>query len=139
MTRAPALSFGLPFPPPAHANSPKAAAKITPTTNSSAHHASDGSYGGDRLGVGQRYLSAPIFISVIGLWRMGRRLPRIVGGSWAHLSRELTLEMKLKRPVVLLRGGPKAMPMTWGFFRPKLLLPPKPKTGRGAPPRRDDA
>jgi len=32
-------------------------------------------------------------------------------------------DLKLYRPIVLLRGRQNAMPMTWGFFRPKLLLP----------------
>lgn len=67
----------------------------------------------------------PILASIVGLWRMGRGLARIEGGSWARLSRDLAVELKLHRPVVLLRGRHKAMPMTWGLFRPKLLLPPE--------------
>lgn len=74
---------------------------------------------------GTAILLLPVLVSIIGLWRMGRRLVRIEGGSWARLSQELAGALNLHRPVMLLRGRRQAMPMTWGILRPKLLLPPE--------------
>lgn len=70
-------------------------------------------------------LAFPTVISIFSLWRMGRRLPRIEDPSWTALCADLAAALRLRRPVSLLRGRPRAMPMTWGTFRPKLVLPPE--------------
>jgi beta-lactamase regulating signal transducer with metallopeptidase domain/protocatechuate 3,4-dioxygenase beta subunit len=75
--------------------------------------------------LGAALLAIPILISSLSLWQLGRRLPRIEDPSWTTLCRDLAANLQLGRPVVLLRGRPRAMPMTWGFFHPKLVLPPE--------------
>ncbi len=55
--------------------------------------------------------------------RLSRRCEPIVDGSWTALLGRLSAELKLKRSVRLLRSDRRSMPMAWGFFKPRLLLP----------------
>jgi len=42
---------------------------------------------------------------------------------WARASSELSSAFGLKRPVRLLQSSDASMPVTWGLFRPRVLLP----------------
>jgi uncharacterized protein YjbI with pentapeptide repeats len=60
------------------------------------------------------------------LWRIARRCRQMTAAPVLSLAAELARELGVTRPVLLLHGlldGPPAMPMTWGFRRPIVLLP----------------
>jgi beta-lactamase regulating signal transducer with metallopeptidase domain len=52
-----------------------------------------------------------------------RRAQRIVGGRCARMVDDIAWELGIDGEVLLLAGDDDAMPMTWGVFRPVLLLP----------------
>ena len=56
-------------------------------------------------------------------WWMGRTAERITDPTWVEAAREAAERLGIRRRVTLLRGGPAAMPVTWGVLRPTLLLP----------------
>jgi beta-lactamase regulating signal transducer with metallopeptidase domain len=61
-----------------------------------------------------------------GAWalrRIGRAALPLDGGEWRALVRDLGWMLDLDRPVRLLAAPDAAMPMTWGIFRPVVLLP----------------
>jgi len=63
---------------------------------------------------------------LVGLTRVGwlvRRAKPIVDDSWKTLLQELVDQMGLMARVKLLRSNQAMMPMTWGLFRPVILLP----------------
>ena len=45
------------------------------------------------------------------------------GRPWQRRLAELAAELHLKRPVRLVQNPQRAMPMTWGLWRPFILLP----------------
>lgn len=59
--------------------------------------------------------------------RAARRLARhaevVEDPAWTGLLERLGRAMEIGRPVVLLRSGEAAMPLTWGALRPAILLP----------------
>ncbi len=57
------------------------------------------------------------------LRRLGRVASPMSDGQWDRLLAGLADEVGWRRRVVLLRGGPRTMPMAWGLLRPTLLLP----------------
>ena len=73
---------------------------------------------------------AGCFTSAVVLLVGGIRLARTAHQSiefldyrWAKISSELVSALGLKRPVRLLQGRDASMPVTWGLFRPRVLLP----------------
>jgi beta-lactamase regulating signal transducer with metallopeptidase domain len=54
---------------------------------------------------------------------LGCRAVRIDDAAWEELAAQAAGRIGLARPVTLLRGGLRAMPMTWGVLRPVVLLP----------------
>ncbi len=66
---------------------------------------------------------APLGLAMLSLRRVERRAERVNSGPLASLVRRLAAEMRVKRPVRLLLSDRRSMPMQWGVFRPKLLLP----------------
>ncbi len=70
----------------------------------------------------------PLLLGRISLWRLAHRSRRTGGGSWAMLSQRAAQAVGLRRKVVLLRSDAEPMPMIWGVFRPKLLLPAEAET-----------
>jgi len=62
-----------------------------------------------------------------GLSRLGRRSAGAMlelRDEWQFLVVELSKMLKIRRPVRLLRShNPVAMPLTWGIFRPLVILP----------------
>jgi len=66
---------------------------------------------------------APPVLGRLGLLRLARRCRALSGGPWAMLMRRATDALGLRRPVRLLQSDKEPMPMVWGVFRAKLLLP----------------
>lgn len=61
-----------------------------------------------------------------GLWRLRRiaaRATRVDSGPWRAAARTLAGRYGLRRPVRLLRSREVALPVTWGFVEPGVLLP----------------
>ena len=54
---------------------------------------------------------------------MAREAEPIVDDDWTALLRDLSARLGLSRRVTLLRSDRAAMPMTWGWIRPVVLLP----------------
>jgi len=54
---------------------------------------------------------------------LSRRAEEILDDAWYDLSESLSAELSLKTPVKLLRAENAMAPMTWGLFRPAILLP----------------
>jgi beta-lactamase regulating signal transducer with metallopeptidase domain len=61
----------------------------------------------------------------IALRRLTRDAAPITDPDWTELLRDLSATLGLTRRVVLLRSPRAVMPMTWGGFRPVILLPPE--------------
>ena len=57
------------------------------------------------------------------MWWLGRNAKRVTDPLWVEAAREAAAQLRTRRVVTLLRGGPAAMPLTWGVLRPMLLLP----------------
>ena len=60
---------------------------------------------------------------LLAVWRMERRASQLDDERWTMLTDRLSRRMGLGRIVRLLRGPTSAVPMTWGAFRPVILLP----------------
>jgi beta-lactamase regulating signal transducer with metallopeptidase domain len=67
-------------------------------------------------------VSAPI-VGRFALQLWARAAEPIVGDDWIALLDDLSTRLGLTRPVTLLRSERSAMPMTWGWIRPVVLLP----------------
>jgi hypothetical protein len=67
-------------------------------------------------------LSAPL-AGRIALRQWAREASPIVGDDWNALLSDLSSRLGLSRRVTLLRSARAAMPMTWGWIRPLVLLP----------------
>lgn len=66
---------------------------------------------------------APIVLGSMSLWRLKRSARPIKTGPLAELLARMSGQIGVKRPVTLLTSDRRPMPMMWGIFRPKLLLP----------------
>lgn len=64
-----------------------------------------------------------LVVSQLCLWRLSRRCERVTGGRLFETMLRGTRRLKLKRSVRLYLSTRQAMPMTWGVFRPSILLP----------------
>ena len=62
-------------------------------------------------------------IGRFGLWRVSRRSTPLEDQCWVHMLRALSSRLGIRRPVGLLRGEPGTMPMTWGIWNARILLP----------------
>ena len=67
-------------------------------------------------------LAGPLIGQLVLRWTARRAQP-IDQVEWAELLRALSAHLGLRRRVRLLRGSRAAMPMTWGWFRPVVMLP----------------
>ena len=65
---------------------------------------------------------APLLIGLVGIWRVVRQSERVTDGPLAALVSELVEQLGLKRRVTLLRSE-AGIPLTWGIFRPQVLIP----------------
>ena len=73
--------------------------------------------------MGAAILLVRLFGGVLAVWRMERRAGELDDERWTMLTDRLSRRMGLGRIVRLLRGPTSAVPMTWGAFRPVILLP----------------
>jgi beta-lactamase regulating signal transducer with metallopeptidase domain len=76
----------------------------------------------------------PLALGSLGIWRLSVNSRRITHGLWAMLLRRASADVGLRRPVVLLASDRRAIPMIWGIFRPRILLPAE--AGNWAPEKR---
>lgn len=59
----------------------------------------------------------------VSLWLLRRRSETLSQGQWPELLRQLSETLQLRRAVELLKSPLRTMPMTWGIWRSRLLLP----------------
>ena len=59
----------------------------------------------------------------VHIWQTGRRSVEVTDSKWTRLFNELKNSYRIRRRVQLLKSDSIPMPMTWGFRRPKILLP----------------
>jgi len=64
-----------------------------------------------------------IMIAWLRLGQLSRRCLPIATGPMHQLMRQLTDELRMRRQIRLVLSSERAIPMTWGIFRPTLLLP----------------
>ena len=62
------------------------------------------------------------------LWRFAINAQRVIDGPWLSLVQGLADTLRIARPMTLLMGYPSAVPITWGFVYPVLLLPNQAKS-----------
>lgn len=62
-------------------------------------------------------------IGAAGVAWLAHRARPLEDASWRRMSHALRHDLGIRRPVRLLRSARTAMPMTWGLFRPVVLLP----------------
>jgi beta-lactamase regulating signal transducer with metallopeptidase domain len=55
--------------------------------------------------------------------RLARRALALRAGPCVEAARKAALDLQLRRPVTVLHGRSRTVPMTWGFLRPILYLP----------------
>jgi TonB family protein len=63
---------------------------------------------------------------LVGFWRLHRlsaRATSVDAGPWANAADALASELNLRTPVRLLQSDRPALLVTWGFFRPTVMLP----------------
>ncbi len=65
----------------------------------------------------------PMAVAVVSLWRLRRLAVRVVDGPWAALLKQSAQRLGVRRRVELLRSQSRQVPMHWGIWRPRLLLP----------------
>ena len=68
-------------------------------------------------------LVAHITLGFLSLWWLEHRASRLTQGDWPALLRQLCAQLGLSRPVDLLSSPRRTMPMTWGLWRTRLLMP----------------
>lgn len=74
-------------------------------------------------GTGVLLVLGRLLAGSIGVWWMARRAQPIYDPAWQDLADELGDRLWLRRSVQLLRSANTSMPMTWGLFRPVVMLP----------------
>jgi beta-lactamase regulating signal transducer with metallopeptidase domain len=65
----------------------------------------------------------PLVVGYVQLRRLSARAREVADPQWLVLLHELQGELGVRRPVQLLRSDAASVPVTWGAFRPKLLVP----------------
>ena len=73
--------------------------------------------------VGAILVLIPYLLGLYGVRRLSRQCVRATDGPLPALTADLSRELGVRRPVMLLLGE-TVTPMTWGWFRPVILLPP---------------
>ncbi len=71
-------------------------------------------------------VAVSIGILLVGLLRLSwlaMRARRVTDGRWADLAKEISETSGLRRPVTLLQSSHPSLLVTWGFARPKVILP----------------
>lgn len=73
--------------------------------------------------IGAALLLLPLLRSAWSLHRLSRRSHIVANGVLAETLREVAHELRLRRNVSIHTGSADAMPMVWGIWRARLLLP----------------
>ncbi|RPI56562.1 MAG: hypothetical protein EHM55_04920 [Acidobacteria bacterium] len=66
---------------------------------------------------------AILLIGVLRLTWLAAHARRVTHGRWADLAREISQAYGLRRQVALLQSSHPSLLVTWGFARPKVILP----------------
>ena len=66
---------------------------------------------------------AVLVVGLAWLARLGARSTPVVSGPWAAAAADLARASGMRRPPALLQSGQPTLLATWGFVRPKVLLP----------------
>jgi beta-lactamase regulating signal transducer with metallopeptidase domain len=64
-----------------------------------------------------------VLAGLVQLRRLARNALPLETSDWALLLREACGQLRLRRPVRLLQSAANPMPLTWGWWRPVVLLP----------------
>ena len=72
---------------------------------------------------GATLLAVRLSIGIFSMHRLLARARPVRNGEWLRESVIVAAELKIRRPVTLLESGEIEIPMTYGFFYPRLLLP----------------
>ena len=64
-----------------------------------------------------------LFVGTARMWGIARRASEIEDGDWPQRMQIISRQIHLTRRVRLLESERVTMPLTWGFFRPTILLP----------------
>ena len=73
--------------------------------------------------VGAGAVVAYLALGMAGIWWIRRSARPVEPGTLTRLAQALAGEIGLRRRITLLRAPGAAMPMTWGFLHPVVLLP----------------
>ncbi len=65
----------------------------------------------------------PLPVGALALRRLRRNSKPLRGAAWEHARNQAARALSIRRRVELLVTARRAMPMTWGIFRPMVLLP----------------
>jgi beta-lactamase regulating signal transducer with metallopeptidase domain len=74
-------------------------------------------------GIGAALVLASVLAGQVQLVRLARKARPLQDPAWILLSSEACERLRLNRPVRLLQSVGNAMPLTWGWWRPVVLLP----------------
>ncbi|MFH1743634.1 MAG: M56 family metallopeptidase, partial [bacterium] len=73
--------------------------------------------------LGVAIVLGPMVFGMAAIARTARRAKPVAGGPWRDLLRNLSRDLNVGRNIRLLQSRETTVPMTWGLFRPVLLLP----------------
>ena len=73
--------------------------------------------------IGALLVLARLAIGTAIVARLARRGDRIDDGEWLSLAQRLATTLRIRRPLILLRGDRLGVPITWGIVYPIVLLP----------------
>lgn len=66
---------------------------------------------------------ARLAVSLIRVWAIARDAEVLTGYAWSAIVKRLAMQLDLDRHIPLLKSDQVTMPMTWGIWRPVVLLP----------------
>jgi bla regulator protein BlaR1 len=73
--------------------------------------------------VGAAVVIAPLLIGTINIRRIARKARRLIDGEVPALRDRLCKDLAIRRQVSLLQSEDSLVPVTWGIWRPTVLLP----------------
>ena len=73
--------------------------------------------------VGMLFLVLYSTLGRLQLRKISRNARRLATAEWTRLLTEASNALRLRRRVILLQSGDNIMPLTWGWLRPKVLMP----------------
>jgi len=73
--------------------------------------------------LGAAFILARLLFGLAWVQRMSRRAKAVEDQSWLSLLNQMAYRLSIKRPVRLCQGFQPTSPLTWGIWRPVVLLP----------------